>query len=406
MVNQIYLGQRAYGFAAASQIYRKALDRLTLARPPSRRLPNGVALTLLLIRKRARQRRSTCCDGCGSLSYTDSNILKRSRLLPVRREAMICRSHGEFLAEMVRQAIFEQYPDDAYTKGFRVYTTVRKADQESAYEAVRRGLLNYDHSQGYRGPEAFVELAADASEDDIEDALADTPDVDDLKAAIVLQAGAKELKAMLKSGETVTVSGEGLRFAARALDDKTARQRRIRRGAVIRLQADDKKKNWHHQLPEAGGIRIARSGQRLLRRSSAASIFTAQVHSLTQSWRPPGSGSTVHLSASLGKGFTPGRHPGWRSLSGEVTVSHAGNRKLHGNSRSDEAAHSAAKSKNMCRSAPQSATLNTLVLFTRFGFDADTHPPYLPLRSARLVTPAVARGSAFANGSTYPPHSS
>lgn len=99
--------------------------------------------------------------------------------------------HGEYLAEMVRQAVYEQYPEDTYIKGFRVYTTIRKADQEAAYEAVRRGLLSYDRSQGYRGPEAFVELAANAAEDDYEEALAEHTDVDDLKVALVLAANAR-----------------------------------------------------------------------------------------------------------------------------------------------------------------------------------------------------------------------
>src|SRR6185369_17745250 len=103
--------------------------------------------------------------------------------LQVRREVDdFAGVHGEYVAEMVRQAVYEQYPDEAYTKGFRVYTTVRKADQEAAYEAARRALLAYDRSQGYRGPEAYVELAGNATEDDFDEALADHSDVDDLKA--------------------------------------------------------------------------------------------------------------------------------------------------------------------------------------------------------------------------------
>src|SRR5204863_6894547 len=104
--------------------------------------------------------------------------------LQVRRELDEFTVHAEHVAEMVRQAVYEQYPEEAYSKGFRVYTTIRKADQEAAYEAVRRGVLAYDRTQGYRGPEGFAELSATAGEDEYDEALAEHPDIDDLKAAI------------------------------------------------------------------------------------------------------------------------------------------------------------------------------------------------------------------------------
>ena len=163
-VNQIYLGQRAYGFAAASQIYfGKALDKLSLGEaailaglPKAPSAYNPVANP-----QRARQRQQYVLRRMRELGHiTEQQHAEATKApLQVRREVDdFAGVHGEFLAEMVRQAVYEQYPEEAYTKGFRVYTTVRKADQEAAYEAVRRGLLSYDRSQGYRGPEAFVEL--------------------------------------------------------------------------------------------------------------------------------------------------------------------------------------------------------------------------------------------------------
>src|SRR5881394_1342779 len=198
-VNQIYLGQRAYGFAAASQIYfGKSLDKLSLAEtailaglPKAPSAYNPVANP-----QRARQRQQYVLRRMRELEHISEQQLAEAVKAPlhVRREVDdFAGVHGEYLAEMVRQAVYEQYPEEAYTKGFRVYTTIRKADQETAYEAVRRGLMAYDRSQGYRGPEAFVELAANASEDDIEEALADYGDVDDLKAALVLAASAREV---------------------------------------------------------------------------------------------------------------------------------------------------------------------------------------------------------------------
>src|SRR5438132_9953433 len=106
--------------------------------------------------------------------------------LRARREVSEYSIHAEFAAEMVRQALAEHYPDDVYTRGFRVYTTIRKADQEAAYLGLRKAVLDYDRRQGYRGPEGFSELPPAPEDDDFEEALSDHPDSDDLAAAVIL----------------------------------------------------------------------------------------------------------------------------------------------------------------------------------------------------------------------------
>ena len=331
--------------------------------------------------------------------------------LQVRREVDdFAGVHGEFLAEMVRQAVYEQYPEEAYTKGFRVYTTIRKADQEAAYEAVRRGLLSYDRSQGYRGPEAFLELAANATDDDIEEALAEYADVDDLKAALVLAASAKELTATLKNGETVTVSGEGLRFAARALEDKTAQQRRIRRGALVRLQKDEKK-NWQvAQLPEAEAAFVSLDpGNGAIRALIGGFDFHRnKFNHISQAWRQPGSAFKPFIySASLEKGFTPATVIADEPIvvEAEVTGSQRWepknyDGKFEGPMRLRTAL---AKSKNMVsiRILQGIDPKYAQDYITRFGFDADKHPPYLTmaLGAGSVTSLQLARGYAvFANG--------
>jgi penicillin-binding protein 1A len=415
-VNQIYLGQRAYGFAAASQIYfGKAMDKLTLGEaailaglPKAPSAYNPVANP-----QRARQRQQYVLRRMRELGHiTEQQHAEATKApLQVRREVDdFAGVHGEFLAEMVRQAVFEQYPEDAYTKGFRVYTTVRKADQEAAYEAVRRGLLAYDRGQGYRGPEAFVELGAGASEDDIEEALADYQDVDDLKAAMVLEASAKEVKAALKNGETVTLTGEALRFAARALDDKTARQRRIRRGAVIRLHADDKR-NWQvTQLPEAEAAFVSLDpGNGAIRALIGGFDFhRSKFNHITQAWRQPGSAFKPFIySASLEKGFTPATVIADEPIvvEAEVTGSQRWEPKNYdGKFEGPMKLRTAlAKSKNMVSIRILQAIDPKYAqdYVTRFGFDADKHPPYLTMAlGAGSVTPLqLARGYAvFANG--------
>src|SRR6266850_2171784 len=244
-INQIYLGQRAYGFGAASQTYfGKSLDQLSLGEitmlaglPKAPSLYNPIANP-----QRAKQRQAYVLRRMSELGYITAAQYEEATKAPLRarREVSEYSVHAEFLAEMVRQALAEHYPEDVYTRGFRVYTTLRKADQEAAYDAVRKGALEYDRRQGYRGPEGFYELRPNTAEDEYDDALAEHPDSDDLLAAIVLSADAKQVEAGLRNGEKIVIAGEGLRFAARSLDAKTASQKRLRRGSIIRVQREVK----------------------------------------------------------------------------------------------------------------------------------------------------------------------
>jgi penicillin-binding protein 1A len=311
---------------------------------------------------------------------------------------------------MVRQAIYDQYPEEVYAKGFRVYTTIRKADQEAAYEAVRRGLLDYDRRQGYRGPEAFVQLSPQAADEELEDALAEHSDVGDLRAALVLAAAPREVRALLRSGETISVTGDGLRFAARGLEEKASPTRRIRRGSLIRLQRDDKK-NWQIvQLPEAEGafIAIDPSDGAIRALVGGFDFQRNKFNHVMQAWRQPGSSFKPFIySASLEKGFTPATVIADEPIvvEAEVTGSQRWepknyDGKFEGPMRLRTAL---AKSKNMVsiRILQGINPKYAQDYVTRFGFDADKHPPYLTLAlGAGAVTPLqMARGYAvFANG--------
>jgi len=311
-VNQIYLGQRAYGFGAASQIYfGKALPELTLAEmamlaglPKAPSLYNPVANP-----QRARQRQQYVLRRMRELGHISAEQFDEALKQPLRakRESNEYALHAEYIAEMVRQAMAETYPEDVYTRGFRVYTTVRKADQEAAYLSLRRAVLEYDRQQGYRGPEAFKELPATVEDDDFDDLLADHADSDDVLAAIVLSADPKQVEAALRTGEKVTITGEGLRFAARNLDTKaTPPQRRIRRGAIIRVQYEAKA--WRIlQLPEVEAGFIAEDPQDGAIRALVGGFdfWRNKYNHVTQAWRQPGSSFKPFIySASLEKGFT------------------------------------------------------------------------------------------------------
>src|SRR4051812_29730308 len=156
-INQIYLGQRAYGFAAASQIYYgKSLEKLTIAeyamlaglpKAPSAYNPVANAKRAQL-RQHYVLRRMRELGAINDQQLTDAEQFQ----IVVKRGANDFGVHAEHFAEMVRQAVYERYKDDTYTRGIRIYTTLSARHQEAAYEAVRRGVLEYDRRHGYRGP--------------------------------------------------------------------------------------------------------------------------------------------------------------------------------------------------------------------------------------------------------------
>ncbi|OFZ71465.1 MAG: penicillin-binding protein, partial [Betaproteobacteria bacterium RBG_16_64_9] len=412
-INQIYLGQRAYGFAAASQSYfGKPLEKLTTAEsamlaglPKAPSSYNPVANPT-----RAKQRQLYVLRRMQELGYINAAQFAEAQKAPivVKREANEYAVHAEYVAEMVRQLLYERYPDDVYSRGFRVYTTILRADQEVAYAALRKGVLDYDRRHGYRGPEAFVELK-DSDEETLEDALQDYADSDDLLAAIVLDANAKGVKAW-RRGETIAISGEGLKFAARALEEKTAPNRRIRRGAVIRI-AKDAKRGWQIiQMPEAESALVSiNSYDGSVRALVGGFDFNrGKYNHVTQAWRQPGSSFKPFIySAALEKGFTPATIVNDAPVvvdpfltGGQVWEPKNYDGKFDG---PIPLRTGLARSKNMVsiRVLQAIGTQYAQDYVTRFGFDADKHPPYLTMAlGAGAVTPwQMARGfSVFATG--------
>lgn len=415
-INQIYLGQRAYGFAAAAQIYfGKPLERLTLAEaavlaglPKAPSAYNPVANP-----QRARQRQQYVLRRMKELGHISEAQYAEALSAPlqVRRAAEDSAGvRADHLAEMVRQALYEQYGEATYSRGFRVYTTVRRAEQEAAYAALRRGLLEYDRRQGYRGPEAYAPLAEGATEDDYDEALAEYADADDLRVALVLSASPREVRAVLKTGEQISVTGEGLRFAARALEERSAAQRRIRRGAIVRVQRDEKRA-WHIvQLPEAEAAFVALDpADGAIRALVGGFDFQRnKFNHVTQAWRQPGSAFKPFIySAALEKGYTPATVVPDEPIvvEAEVTGSQRWEPKNYdGKFEGPMSLRTAlAKSKNMVsiRVLQDITPKYAQDYVQRFGFDADKHPPYLTLAlGAGSVTPLqMARAyGVFANG--------
>jgi penicillin-binding protein 1A len=413
-INQIFLGQRAYGFAAAAQIYfGKPLKAISAAEAAMLAgLPKAPsAFNPVVNPKRARARQLYILERMKSLGYltADQHAAASRETLVVKRDVNDFPVKADFVAEMVRQLVFDRYADDTYTRGLRVHTTIRKVDQEAAHQAVRRGVLDYDRRHGYRGPEAFVELKT-GSEDELEDALGDSADSENLFAAVVREASPALVRAYRRNGETVAIGGDGLKFAANALSERAQPNRRIRRGAVIRVTQDDKGAWAIVQLPQVEAAFVAADPADGAVRALVGGFDFGinKFNHVTQAWRQPGSSFKPFIySASLEKGLTPSTVINDAPIfidpaltGGQLWEPKNYDGKYEGPMRMRTAL---TKSKNLVsiRILQQITPQYAQEYVTRFGFEADKHPPYLTMAlGAGSVTAwqMVGAYAVFANG--------
>ena len=272
--------------------------------------------------------------------------------------------------------------------------------------------MDYERRQIYRGPEEFVDLPASDkdAEDEIDDALADHPDNGDVMSAVVLEANPKKILAIRQNGERLEINGEGLRPAQSGLSEKAAPKIKIRRGAVIRV-ARTPKSAWEiTQLPEVEGAFVA-----LDPRDGAIHALVGgfdfnknKFNHVMQAWRQPGSAFKPFIySAALEKGFTPSTVVNDAPLFFDAGVTGGQPwepKNYDGKFEGPMPLHTAlAKSKNMVsiRILQAVGTQNAQDWISRFGFDAEKHPPYLTMAlGAGAVTPMqmATAYSVFANG--------
>lgn len=414
-VNQIYLGQRAYGFAAAAQIYfSKTLDQLSIAEMAMLAgLPKAPSSFNPVVNpKRAKLRQQYVLRRMRELNFISDEQWQAADQQPlaVKKYVNEYAVKADHFAEMVRQVVYERYQEEAYTRGFRVYTTLSAAHQDAAYAAVRKGAIGYDHRHGYRGAGSYAELGAQPSEEDFEDALQDESESDDIYPALVLDASVKAVKVYRKGGETFEISGDGLKFAQRMIGDKAPANQRLRRGAIIRIQKDEKGHWQITQQPQAEAALVSLDPVDGAIRALVGSFdFNRNKYNhITQALRQPGSSFKPFIySAALEKGFTPATIINDAPL--VFDASQTGSEpwepknfdgKFEGPMR---LRMGLVKSKNLVSVRILQAITPQYAqdYVTRFGFDAKYHPPYLTMAlGAGNVTPLQMVGAyaVFANG--------
>ena len=416
-MNQIFLGNRAYGFAAASEAYfGKPLKSVSIAEAAMLAgLPKAPsAYNPISNPKRARARQQYIIERMEENGFITAQQAEQAKKeeLKIRTGPDNTRIHAEYVAEMARQLIFAQYGNEAYTRGLNVYTTLNAAEQEAAYVALRRGIMDYERRQQYRGPEKFVALPASAQEveDAIDDALANHPDNGDVLSAVVLEASAKRILAARANGDSVEITGDGLKPAQSGLSDKAPPNIKIRRGAVIRVVKTPKGAWEITQLPEVEGAFVAldpRNGS--IRALVGGFDFDKnKFNHAAQAWRQPGSSFKPFIySAALEKGFTPATVINDAPLffDAGVTGGQPWEPKNYDGKYDGPMSMRTglAKSKNMIsiRILQAVGPKTAQEWVGRFGFDPEKHPAYLTMAlGAGSVTPLqmASAYSVFANG--------
>ena len=416
-LNQIYLGKRSYGFAAASQTYfGKPIAKLTAAeaavlaglpKAPSRFNP-------MVNPKRAIERQRYILGrmhDTGVLSDADYDAALKQQLVftPAHTDYPV---HAPYVAELARQLAFELYREEIYSAGMKIYTTIVAGDQRAANEALEQGIVEYDRRHGFRGPERMLDLPADAAaaEDVVEASIGDNDDIGRFLAAVVLEAEPRRVVVSRGRGSSIEITGDGLKFVAPALSERAPAARRLRRGAVVRIVEAGKGGYAISQLPEVQAALVGlNTNDGSVRALVGGFDFERnKFNRVTQAWRQPGSSFKPFIySASLEKGFMtstvindapvlidPAR------TGGQLWDPKNYDGKFEGPMRMRTAL---AKSKNMVSIrlldaiGPQYAQ----DYVSRFGFDAERIPPFLTMAlGAGSVTPwQMARAiTVFANG--------
>jgi penicillin-binding protein 1A len=416
-MNQIFLGNRAYGFASAAETYfGKSLKNITIAEAAMLAgLPKAPsAFNPIANPKRARSRQLYIIERMEENGYITAQQAAQAKAEPLALKSSGNKKtlHAEFVAETVRQMVFAQYGQETYTRGLNVYTTIQSQDQMAAYQALRQGLMDFERRQVYRGPEKFINLPNDPklAEDLIDETLEEHPDNGDVMSAVVLEASSKKVVVVRQNSEQITITGAGLSPVESGLSDKAPAAKRIRKGAVVRIVQLPKGQWELTQLPEVEGAFVALTPQTGAIRALVGGFDFAKnkFNHVTQAWRQPGSSFKPFIySAALEKGMSPATMVNDAPLffDGGVTGGQPWEPKNYDGKFDGPMSlrTGLAKSKNMVsiRVLQSVGTRPAQEWVTRFGFDADKHPPYLTmaLGAGSVTVMQMATGySVFANG--------
>jgi len=332
-LNKIFLGNRAYGFAAASQVYYgKPLAKLSLAqtamlaglpKAPSRYNPIAGP-------ERATERRNNYV----LKRMFELEFITEDEYMLARNETDEADLHGQdievdamYIAEMIRSEMLERYGKEALSGGFKVYTTINKAKQSAANMALQTSLLEYDRRHGYRGHLQHLDINKDLELDDLDSwqqALTEIDSVGNLQPAIVFVIDTDKNEendqqqaayAYTQDGRVAYLPWDHINWARRYIDDNhTGPELKnissiLKVGDVIYVAADESNNcSWLAQVPKVSGalISINPVDGAIDSLVGGFDFNLSKFNRVTQAKRQPGSSFKPFIySAAIDKGFSP-----------------------------------------------------------------------------------------------------
>ena len=318
-LNKMFLGHRSYGVGAAAEYYYgKTLDQLTVAEcaliASTFQLPSAV--NPINSPKRAIARRNWVLSEMLRHDYITKAVYEQAIAEPNHAypHEQPIEVDAPYLAEMVRRQVLDRFGNDALTEGYVVRTTVQSGRQQAAVEALRDGLVAYDHRPGWRGPEAHQDLPANSGESEFDNLLSSYGIISGMQPGLVTASDAKQATVYLPSHESVILDLAAVAWARPHINDDrvgaapTKVDSVLKRGDIIRLSRDDKGDWQLAQIPAAqsaltsinpedGSIQALVGGFNFVRSKFNRAVMAA---------RQPGSSFKPYLySGAFDRGFTP-----------------------------------------------------------------------------------------------------
>jgi len=317
-LNKIFLGHRAYGFAAASKIYYgKPLQELTLPemamlaglpKAPSKNNPISNP-------ENALDRRNHVLHRLVEQGYIDEETYNTASAAPITasKHRFEYDVDAPYIAEMVRRYMFRTYKEKSYAGGFHVHTTIRSDDQRAANAAVRAGLLEYERRHGYRGRSGFLKLGTDLNKELMDDTLSGHRAIGGLVPSIVIHIDDKAALAYTQEGYVVELDWDALSWARRYLDVNSVGRRPrkagdvLHKGDIVYLQETEKHSWMLAQIPKVSGaiVSLHPSDGAILALTGGFDFEQSHFNRVEQAERQPGSNIKPFIySAALENGYT------------------------------------------------------------------------------------------------------
>lgn len=414
------MGNRAYGVGAAAMVYfGKSLKDLNLAElamiaglPQAPSTQNPIANPLA-----AKKRRDHVLERLLEEHYINEEQYQNAVNQPItaKYHGTNIKVKAPYVAEMIRQSLYDNFGPEAYTKGYKVYTTIDGKLQNTANEVVEKNLIAYDHRHGYRGPIANIGEKDSQSPKIRQKYLRQYPELNSLVPAVVTEVREKEATAALQNGQIIIIPWEGMSWARPALKrggwvgkSPTKAQQVVAAGDIIYVHPTEK--SWQlAQIPEAESAMVAMNPK-----NGAIEVLVggfnfskSKFNRATQSSRQPGSSFKPFVyAAALNNGYNlatlindapivvddPSQPNLWRP--------HNVNLKFNGPTRLKQAL---VQSKNLVsiRILDDIGIDYTIDFLTRFGFNKKSLPRALSLALGSLsISPMdlTTAYAVFANG--------